>query len=88
MPPPIDLLFTDIVMPDMNGRDLAKSWKTIHPESLILYTSGFDENIIVQQGTLEPGISFIPKPYRMSTLTEKVREVLNHTAPQQNSISS
>ncbi len=80
----IDLLFTDIVMPDMNGRDLAECWKTIHPESLILYTSGYNEKIIAQHGTLEPGISFIPKPYRMSSLAQKVREVLNRTLRQRN----
>jgi two-component system, cell cycle sensor histidine kinase and response regulator CckA len=78
-PQPIDLLFTDIVMPDMNGRDLAERWETIHPESRILYTSGYNENIIVQQGTLEPGVNFIPKPYRMTSLAEKIREVLDFT---------
>ncbi len=81
--PPIHLLFTDIVMPDMNGRDLAERWRIIHPESLILYTSGYNDNIIVQNDTLEPGTSFIPKPYRMSTLAEKVRDMLNRTARQQ-----
>jgi signal transduction histidine kinase len=84
---PIDLLFTDIVMPDMNGRDLAERWKLIHPESLILYTSGYNENIVIQHGTLEPGISFIPKPYRMTTLAEKVREVLNPPLQRRNPIS-
>jgi response regulator RpfG family c-di-GMP phosphodiesterase len=76
-PRPIDLLLTDIIMPDMNGRDLAERWKIIHPESQVLFTSGYNENIIAQHGTLEPGISFIPKPYRMTTLAQKVREVLN-----------
>ena len=85
-PHPIHLLFTDIVMPDMNGRDLAECWKTLRPESSILYTSGYNDNIIVQNDTLEPGISFIPKPYRMSTLAEKVRDVLNHNLCRQNKV--
>ena len=85
-PHPIHLLFTDIVMPDMNGRDLAERWKTLRPESSILYTSGYNDNIIVQNDTLEPGISFIPKPYRMSTLAEKVRDVLNHNLCRQNKV--
>jgi two-component system cell cycle sensor histidine kinase/response regulator CckA len=87
-PCPIDLLLTDIIMPDMNGRDLAERWKIIHPESQILYTSGYNENVIAQHGTLEPGISFIPKPYRMTTLAQKVREVLNRPLQRREPISS
>jgi CheY-like chemotaxis protein len=79
-PDPIDLLLTDIVMPDMNGRELAECWQLIHPESRILYTSGYSENAITHPGTLDPGIDFIPKPYRMNTLAEKVREVLHRKA--------
>jgi two-component system cell cycle sensor histidine kinase/response regulator CckA len=87
-PYPIDLLLTDIIMPDMNGRDLAERWKIIHPESRILFTSGYNENIIAQHGTLEPGISFIPKPYRMTSLAQKVREVMNRPLQRRDPILS
>lgn len=75
-PQTIDLLLTDIVMPDLDGRELAEQWQKIHPESRILFTSGYAESSLDSQGSFLPGEHFIPKPYRLYTLAQKVREVL------------
>jgi PAS domain S-box-containing protein len=76
-PGPIHLLLTDVVMPGMNGRELWQrlSWR---PEMKVLYMSGYPENAIVQHGTLEEGVMYLQKPFTLSALTHKVREVLNH----------
>ncbi len=83
---PIHLHFTDVVMPGMNGKELADLWCRQHPETLVLFTSGYTENAIVQQGSLDRDINFIQKPYRPELLARKVREVLDgpecHTRPQ------
>jgi len=76
-PGPIHLLLTDIIMPGMNGRELADHWKLLHPETKVLYTSGYTENALADQGALEEEIDFSPKPYRLASLAGKVREVLN-----------
>jgi len=73
----IDLLFTDVVMPGMNGRKLAETLLESRPETKVLYTSGYTENVIVHHGILEKRLSFIAKPYTRGTLSRKVREVLD-----------
>lgn len=75
--PTIRLLFTDIVMPDMNGRKLAEQAKSINPNLKVLYTTGFTRNAVVHHGTLDPGINFIAKPFAIDQLARKVREVLD-----------
>jgi YesN/AraC family two-component response regulator len=72
----IDLLMTDVVMPGMNGRELANRLTRIHPETRVLFTSGYTDNAIVHHGVLNEGVSFIGKPYAPSALAKKVREVL------------
>jgi CheY-like chemotaxis protein len=69
-PAPIDLLLTDLVMPQMNGLELAKRLKSLRPEIQVLYMSGF-----VSSGTLTAKL--VKKPFEPDTLTEKVREVLD-----------
>jgi two-component system cell cycle sensor histidine kinase/response regulator CckA len=76
-PGPIHLLLTDVVMPGMNGKELAELWRQRRPETLVLYTSGYTENTIVHQGSLDQDIHFIQKPYRPELLARKVREVLD-----------
>jgi signal transduction histidine kinase len=73
----IDLLMTDVVMPGMHGRELANRLTRIHPETRVLFTSGYTDNAIVHHGVLEEGVSFIGKPYSPSALAKKVREVLD-----------
>jgi CheY-like chemotaxis protein len=73
----IDLLLTDVVMPGMNGPELASRVTRIHPETRVLFTSGYTDNAIMSHGVLDEGVSFINKPYSPSALARKVREVLD-----------
>ncbi len=75
-PEPIHLLLTDVVMPGMNGRELAVRMAGIHPEMKVLYTSGYAENVIAHRGVIEKGLNFIGKPYAPHQLAKKLREVL------------
>ncbi len=73
-----DLLFTDIVMPGgMNGRQLADAARELHPQLLVLYTSGYTDNAIVHHGRLDPGAHLLNKPYGRAELARKIREVLD-----------
>jgi two-component system, cell cycle sensor histidine kinase and response regulator CckA len=73
----IHLLLTDVVMPGMSGRELANEVKRIHPETRILFMSGYTSNAIVHRGVLDEGVSLLTKPFTRSGLTQKVREILN-----------
>jgi len=72
----IDLLITDVIMPEMGGMELAKYVKSVHPNTLILFTSGYTDDHIVHDSSLDEGIHFLHKPYSIEALSEKVREVL------------
>jgi two-component system, cell cycle sensor histidine kinase and response regulator CckA len=72
----IQLLITDVVMPEMNGRELAKLVAEFNPGIKCLYTSGYTANVIAHRGVLEKGINFIQKPFSMQVLAAKVQEVL------------
>jgi len=72
----IDLLITDVVMPEMNGRQLADKLQTLYPSLKCLYMSGYTADIIADRGVLNPGISFIQKPFSSTGLAEKIRQTL------------
>jgi two-component system, cell cycle sensor histidine kinase and response regulator CckA len=73
----IQLIMTDVVMPEMNGRDLAKNILSIYPGAKCLFMSGYTANVIAHHGILDEGVSFIQKPFSKGALTAKVREALS-----------
>ncbi len=73
----INLLITDVVMPGMNGRDLAKALHSIHPEIKTLFMSGYTADVIAHRGVLEEEVQFIQKPFSIKDFSAKVRETLN-----------
>jgi CheY-like chemotaxis protein len=73
---PIHLMLTDVVMPGMNGRELAKRLESSHPETKVLYMSGYTDHAIVMHGVLVEGVHYIQKPFTVDALAKKVSEVL------------
>jgi two-component system, cell cycle sensor histidine kinase and response regulator CckA len=76
----IDLLFTDVVMPHMSGKELADRMQALSPHTKILFTSAYTENAIVHQGVLNKGVSLLQKPFTPSALAHKLRQILDHPA--------
>jgi PAS domain S-box-containing protein len=78
----IHLLLTDVIMPGMNGRELAQRIAEIRPNVKILYMSGYTENVIGHNGMLDAGIRLLQKPFNLRDLKSIVREVLDATPPE------
>ena len=78
---PIHLLITDVVMPEMNGRDLSRTLRPLHPELRCLFMSGYPDDVIARHGLLEPGVFFLQKPFAKQTLAAKIREALESGSP-------
>ena len=76
----IDLLITDVVMPQMGGRELSEQVLDIRPETKVLFMSGYANDAIVRHGVLADNLSFIQKPFLPDTLAAKTREVLDRSA--------
>ena len=72
----IDILITDVVMPGIGGRELAKKLLTLRPGISVLYLSGYTEDAVVAPGALGPGTGFLQKPFTLQNLAKKVREVI------------
>jgi len=73
----IDLLFTDVVMPHMSGKELSDRVRASHPHTRILFTSAYTENAIIHQGVFSKGLALLQKPFTPSALASKLREVLD-----------
>jgi PAS domain S-box-containing protein len=78
----IHLLLTDVIMPGMNGRELAQRISEIRPNVKILYMSGYTENVIGHNGMLDAGVRLLQKPFNLRDLKSRVREVLDATPPE------
>ncbi len=74
----VDLLMTDVIMPGMNGRELAEALERSRPDMKVLFTSGYPSDTVVRHGIAEARAAFIEKPYLPEELAWKVREVLDH----------
>jgi two-component system cell cycle sensor histidine kinase/response regulator CckA len=72
----INLVITDVVMPGMDGRELVKQLVQVRPGTKVLYLSGYTEDAILSEGTIEKGAAFLQKPFTLQNLSRKVREVL------------
>src|SRR5208337_118085 len=72
----IDILITDVVMPGIGGRELAKKLLSLRPGISVLYLSGYTEDAVVTPGAMDPSTAFLQKPFTLQNLAKKVREVL------------
>jgi CheY-like chemotaxis protein len=75
---PIHLLVTDVVMPKMNGQAVAEELSGVHPETKVLYMSGYTDNTIAHFGVLEEGVEYIQKPFAVDNLVRQVRVILDN----------
>jgi CheY-like chemotaxis protein len=75
--PGVSLLFTDVVMPEMSGRELVKEALSRRPNLKVVYTTGFSRNAVIHNGILDPDVNFLAKPFTVESLARKVRSVLD-----------
>ncbi len=75
----IDLLLTDVVMPGMNGREMANQILKILPKLRVVFMSGYTENVLMHEGQTEPQIEYLQKPFKLETLTRKLAKVLGNS---------
>jgi CheY-like chemotaxis protein len=75
--PHIDLVLTDLVMPEMGGRELVERLRARHPRLKVLYMSGYSDKAITADGILPPGTGFVEKPFSVDQLMQRLREILD-----------
>jgi CheY-like chemotaxis protein len=80
----IHLLITDVIMPDMTGKQVADQLVLMRPAIKVLYISGYSGDVLAQRGVLEPDVAYLPKPFSLMTLSARVREMLGSGAAAQN----
>ncbi len=73
----VDLMLSDVIMPEMNGKKLFETIRQIKPDMKVLFMSGYTSDVIAHQGILEEGIHFIQKPFSIESISRKLREVLD-----------
>jgi CheY-like chemotaxis protein len=74
----VHLLMTDVIMPEMNGRDLARTLISMYPHLRLLFMSGYSANVVAHHGVLDADVNFLQKPFSTKELAAKVREALDH----------
>ncbi len=74
---PIHLMVTDVVMPQMSGKELADRLAPLHPEMTVFFMSGYTDSDLISYGAPEPSQHFVPKPFRPMDLVKKVRDILD-----------
>jgi two-component system cell cycle sensor histidine kinase/response regulator CckA len=74
---PLDLVLTDMVMPQMNGQELSKRILALRPQTRVVFMSGYTDQFVGEAGTLEPGALFLQKPFTMEALLRTVRRALD-----------
>jgi DNA-binding response OmpR family regulator len=79
--PPIHLLLTDVVMPRMNGPELAERLRRLRPSMKVIFMSGYAEQAVVRHGVLDAAAAYLPKPLVPAVMARRVREVLDGAAP-------
>jgi CheY-like chemotaxis protein len=77
----VDLLFTDVVMPGMTGRELADQIRAARPGTPVLFTTGYTRDAVIHEGKLDPGVAFLAKPFTIDQLARKVAEALASGPP-------
>ena len=73
----IDLVLSDIVLPGINGRELARQAQALRPDLKILFMTGYSRNAVIHQGRLDPGVEMIQKPVTQATLAARIRDLLD-----------
>ena len=79
-PEPIDLLVSDVILPEMHGPAIARLINALKPEMKVLFVSGYSENDISEQGVLDPGVEVLQKPFSQQELLLKIDAMLNEPA--------
>ncbi len=74
----VKLILTDLVMPEMGGKELAEIISKVDPSLKILFTSGYSDNHVVQKGILEKNVNFVQKPYTFQSISQKIRTILDN----------